>query len=199
VGKNLCPAKTGENNTLCTFALPFATFAFKLLVTTTTLMEYQDTAKTLSHDQILAEFRKQYGHLEAEGLVIRYIGNVIEYHYAIWIEHPLIFDQRKLPKWFMGIEVRDHISDIDSIPEFQIEDRDTEYIWDYKRFEKFVDRNSALIRQKLGNPNMTREEMLDVLCDGDFNKHKEDCLRWEKEGRFKLKIPPAGQAPKSRK
>ena len=56
-----------------------------------------------------------------------------------------------------------------------------------------MDNHTDLIRETLENPKMTREEMLDALCFGDFNKHKELCLSWEKEG----KIPEYKKDPGS--
>ena len=50
--------------------------------------------------------------------------------------------------------------------------------------KKFVDENSDLIKTKLGNPNMTRKEMLDALAFGDFERHKKNCFKWEMEGKI---------------
>ena len=42
------------------------------------------------------------------------------------------------------------------------------------------------IRKQFGNPNMTRQEMLDALAFGSFEEHKKKSLRLMSEG----KIPP---------
>ncbi|HAW51554.1 MAG TPA: hypothetical protein DCX54_04375, partial [Flavobacteriales bacterium] len=61
--------------------------------------------------------------------------------------------------------------------EFQI-DREAvdwhkrEYVWAPERFEKYVDRCGDEIKKALGDPDMTREDMLNALCFGDFQKHK---------------------------
>ena len=47
-----------------------------------------------------------------------------------------------------------------------------EYIWAPERFESFVDRCFVQIKAELGEDKMTREEMLDALCFGDFEEHK---------------------------
>ena len=50
-----------------------------------------------------------------------------------------------------------------------------EYIWSFKRFEAYVNQYADTIRKKLGD--LSREEMLDALCFGNFHKHKEMCIR----------------------
>ena len=73
----------------------------------------------------------------------------------------------------------------DELPsEFKDLDQEKDYIWAYQRFEHFVENNEAVIREKLNNPYMSRREMLDVLCFGDFEKHKENCIFWEKQGKI---------------
>ena len=67
--------------------------------------------------------------------------------------------------------------------EFQIDNK-TEYIWAYQRFELFVDAHQKEIRDKLGNEQLTRKEMLDALCFGNFEKHKNHCITWEQEGKI---------------
>ncbi|MBA3665764.1 MAG: hypothetical protein H0W61_16400, partial [Bacteroidetes bacterium] len=61
-----------------------------------------------------------------------------------------------------------------------------EYVWAPLKFEKYVDRCSEDIRKQFGNPDMTRQEMLDALAFGSFEEHKKKSLQLMKEG----KIPP---------
>lgn len=79
----------------------------------------------------------------------------------------------------MGLDLREGVAELPK--EFQNLTSDKEYIWAYQRFEEYVDNHADLIRDVLGNPEMTKEEMLDALCFGDFNSHKEKCIEWEKE------------------
>ena len=73
--------------------------------------------------------------------------------------------------------------------EFQI-DRDAvdwhkkEYIWARERFEKYVDRGADFIRKELGNTELTREELLDCLCFGNFRAHKEKVDSLIAEGKL---------------
>ena len=137
---------------------------------------------TTSFDTILAEFRKQYGHLEAKGLEICCIANLIADHYVISVSHPFIFDRRSLPKSFMGLDVRGGTNENELPKEFQVYDQNSEYIWAYQRFERYVDAHSDLIRRTLGDSTMSRADMLDALCFGNFEELKRDCIRWEQEG-----------------
>ncbi|NJK97005.1 MAG: hypothetical protein HC905_20655 [Bacteroidales bacterium] len=100
----------------------------------------------------------------------------------ISISVPFIFDHRQLPNEFMGLILRTDIYDLPM--EFQNIDTENKYIWAYQRFEIFVDKHVDLIKQKLDNLNITRQEILDALCFGDYNKHKENCKKWESEGKI---------------
>jgi hypothetical protein len=130
---------------------------------------------------IISEFKDQFGYLEKYGLRISGLGQLLD-DYVISVSTPLIFDHRKLPKKFMGLDVRNGCSELPK--EFENIDNKTQYIWAYQRFELCVDNNLELIRDKLESPNMSREEALDAICFGDFLKHKEHCIKWEKEGRI---------------
>jgi len=138
----------------------------------------------MNYDTIIAEFNRQYGYLRGFGLRIRGIANLIDKYDVISISTPFIFDRAKLPHKFMGLDVRDGINESDLPSEFRDLDPDKDYIWAYQRFENYVDNHATLIRNTLGNQNMTRGEMLDALCFGDFNKHKAMCIEWHKEGKI---------------
>ena len=136
----------------------------------------------MNDNSIISRFRSQYGHLKKFGLKVDGVANLIEDYDVIAVSVPFVFDQRNLPKKFMGLHVRVGTTENSLPPEFQNLDRDKEYIWAYQRFELYVDRHADTIRKTLDNPAMTREEMLDALCFGDFNKHKERCMKLEAEG-----------------
>lgn len=136
----------------------------------------------MNNDTIIKEFKKQFGHLEKYGLEIGGVVHLIGDHNVISISTPFIFDRTKLPKQFMGLDLRDGNVETDLPNEFKISDSNKEYIWAYQRFEEYVDNNADHIRNTLHNPAMTREHMLNALCFGNFEKHKQDCIRWEREG-----------------
>ncbi len=140
----------------------------------------------------LARFKEKYKFLENKGL--RIIGlKVIDPEkktHVIEISRPLIFDSRIIPDRFEGLKIKRRIHG--SLPEeFQI-NRDAidwhkrEYVWAPERFEKFTDRCLDEIKKELNAPDISREEVLDALCFGNFEAHKEKCEQLIKEG----KIPP---------
>jgi hypothetical protein len=135
-------------------------------------------------ENILEQFRKKFPHLLKLGLQIGGIANLISDSNVISVSTPFIFDNRLLPKSFMGLDIRSGTNITDLPKEFQNINPDNEYIWAYQRFEEFVDNNATLIREKLNNPNMTRNDMLDALCFGDFKRHEKQCLAWEAEGKI---------------
>ncbi|MBK8087574.1 MAG: hypothetical protein IPK31_06320 [Chitinophagaceae bacterium] len=136
----------------------------------------------MSYETIITEFKKQFGHLQKAGLEIHGIANLIGDLNVISISAPFIFNRTTLPKRFMGLNLREGIAELPK--EFQYLNSDKEYIWAYQRFEEYVDNHADIIRDVLNNPEMKREEMLDALCFGDFNSHKEKCIEWEKEGKI---------------
>ena len=138
----------------------------------------------MNHEVIISNFNKQYGYLKKFGLKVHGVGHLIDDHNVISVSTPFIFDRSKLPQSFMGLDLRDDTAENEMPSEFQNIDGDKEYIWAYQRFENFVDNHGDLIRKKLDNPKMTKQEMLDALCFGDFNKHKAMCIKWENEGKI---------------
>jgi hypothetical protein len=136
----------------------------------------------LNHEAIITEFKKQFGHLQKAGLEVHGIANLIGDHNVISISTPLIFNRTKLPEKFMGLDLREGIAELPK--EFLNANNDKEYIWAYQRFEEYIDNHADLIRDVLLNPEMKKDEMLDALCFGDFNRHKEKCIEWEKEGKI---------------
>ena len=64
-----------------------------------------------------------------------------------------------------------------------------DYIWAPERFEHFVDRCSLEIKKQLGNPAMSRDEVLSALCFGDYEAHKVKTQQMITEG----KLPAYGK------
>jgi len=139
---------------------------------------------------ILKSFETKFSHLKKKGLRVDglAITDPKRKTHVIKVTRPLIFDNRELPKVFQGMIVKTNISG-DLPKEFSIdrtkEDwHKREYIWAPERFEKFVERCSSEIKTKLDNPKMTKNEMLDALCFGNFKEHKVKCEQLIKEGKL---------------
>ncbi|MGE0566405.1 MAG: hypothetical protein AB7O73_00525 [Bacteroidia bacterium] len=142
--------------------------------------------------EILKSFESKFGSLKKKGLKIEGLSMIDPKRkkHVIVITKPFLFDNRQLPKVYEGLEVKAKIQG--SLPkEFSISlaDKDKskkEYMWAPKRFEKYVDRCANQIREELGNPEMSRGEMLDALAFGNFEEHKKKSVQLMNEG----KIPP---------
>ena len=140
--------------------------------------------------QTLDNFKERYKHLEKKGLRILGIKlvDIKKKTHVIEISRPLIFDSRGIPDRYEGLRIKRKIHG--SLPEeFQI-DRDSvdwhkrEYVWAPERFEKFVERESEVIKKTLGDPEMSKEDMLDAICFGNFKAHKEKVDLLISEGKL---------------
>ncbi len=145
-----------------------------------------DTDKKEGEDivvQVLDIFEEALGDtpsLDINGLFAQPSGT-----WAIEVEHPFIFDRHKykIPGMFLGVEIKEKITDSTLPDEFLVEDHNTEYIWAPERFNAYVDRCEDKIRQELGNPDLSHDDILDILCPtGDFLNWMAQCRQWEKEG-----------------
>ena len=140
--------------------------------------------------ETLERFEKKFSSLKKLGLRVNGLKMIDPKRkkHVINISRPLIFDNRLLPKTFEGLEVKSVIhGELPSefvINRTQPDWNKREYIWAPERFEKFVDRCGDDIRKKLGNPSMTREEMLSALCFGDFKEHQRKTEGLIKEGKL---------------
>jgi len=93
------------------------------------------------------------------------------------IMHPFLFDNRKIPKFFMGVRVINVVQAPTFPPEIEeiefdpsgFEVRETP-----DKFRRYVENNSSLIRSTLHDNNMTFDDMLDAICYGDFEKYQAD-------------------------
>jgi hypothetical protein len=132
--------------------------------------------------QIVVRFRDEFGHLP--GLEIDH-GIYHGGDWVIGVSRPFIFDRRLLPNTYLGVGVRTTARP--PLPqEFQGQKYPQGYVWSPPNYERFVDRCANEIRERLGNPTMTRTEMLNALVGRPFEEHLAACRRWVKEG----KIPP---------
>lgn len=134
---------------------------------------------------VIERFKKKYGHLEKKGLKVEGLAEIdsIKKYKVLKVSKPFIFDNRAIPQKFESIVVKKRISG--ELPE-EFTTNTEQFIWAPNRFEVFVDRCGELIKQELGIEEMSRQEMLDAVCFGNFEQHKAKCDLWVKEG----KIPP---------
>lgn len=140
--------------------------------------------------ETLERFEKKYSALKKMGLRVNGLKMIDAKRkkHVIDISRPLVFDNRLLPKTFEGLEVKSVIHG-ELPPEFSVNRTlpdwsKREYIWAPERFEKFVDRCHDEIKKKLGNPAITRDEMLAALCFGNFKEHKIKTDLLIKEGKL---------------
>jgi len=126
---------------------------------------------------VVERFRKDFGHLK--GLKISGPG---VYHGGSWVigaVHALVFDRRVLPPTYLGMCV--HQTTSHPLPvEFQ-----SGYVWSPRNFSRFVDRCGDEVRRELGNPAMTREEMLHALIGEPYEEFVARCRGWVAEGKIR--------------
>jgi hypothetical protein len=142
--------------------------------------------------EILKSFETKYGYLKKKGLTIEGLAmiDVKKKKHVIKISRPLIFDNRLLPKKFEGLDIKTNIKLTNEMPtEFMVDRTQpdwhkTQYIWAFERFEKYVDRCEKDIKTQLNSPLMTKPEILDALCFGNFEEHKQKSLALIKEGKL---------------
>ena len=116
-------------------------------------------------DIISGEFRKQYPNLDFRGL-----GNV-HGSLELVVMRPFIFDKRLVPNSFLGMVVK--VSLLEPLPDgFEVF---SGYVWAPENFANFVDSEPEKIRMELGNPSMSREEMLHALIGMPFDAWVEKC------------------------
>jgi hypothetical protein len=144
----------------------------------------------MTETEIIEKFEEKFGHLSKKGLRINGLAetNAEKRTKVISVAKPLVFDSRLIPKKFEGLSVKRTIYG-DLPNEFGVDKQNKEwfkknYIWAPERFEKYVDNNADEIKKQLGYNDMNRDEMLDALCFGDFEAHREKCDKMIKEGRI---------------
>ncbi len=142
--------------------------------------------------EILKSFETKYGYLKKKGLTIEGLAmvDIKKKKHVIKISRPLIFDNRLIPKRFEGLDVKTNIKLGTEMPiEFSVDRTQpdwhkTQYIWAPERFMKYVERCEKEIKVGLDSPLMTKVEMLDALCFGNFEEHKQKSLQLIKEGKL---------------
>jgi len=137
--------------------------------------------------EILKSFESKFGSLKKKGLRIEGLTMIDPKRkkHVINISKPFLFDNRLLPKTYEGLDIKSKIEG--GLPEEFKMDRESltkEYLWAPIKFEKYVDRCAEDIKKQFGNPNMSRNEMLDALAFGSFEDHKLKTLNLIKEGKI---------------
>jgi hypothetical protein len=140
--------------------------------------------------EVLKDFETKYAPLKKKGLKVTGLSLVDAKRkkHAIMVSKPFLFDNRKLPKVYLGLAIKSRIEGV--LPtEFQIDRTNPDwskmnYIWAPERFEAYVDRCQDELKVYFQNPNMTKQEILDALCFGNFAEHKEKSLQMIKDGKI---------------
>jgi hypothetical protein len=139
---------------------------------------------------ILKKFEEKYALLKKKGMQIEglLLIDPKRKKHVISISKPFLFDNRKLPKRFEGLDIKSRIQGelpLEFLINRELPDwHKTEFVWAPERFESYVDRCAEDICKKLDDPKMTRAEMLDALCFGNFEEHKAKCEVLVKEGKI---------------
>jgi hypothetical protein len=81
----------------------------------------------------------------------------------------MIFDRPWLPHRYLGVAIRPGPR-LPLPEEFSGQHHPTGYAWSPPNFEQFADRCGNEIRERLGNPSMSRDEMLHALVRMPFEK-----------------------------
>ena len=142
--------------------------------------------------EILKSFETKFGHLKKKGLTIEGLSliDVKKKKHVIKISRPLVFDNRLLPRKFEGLDIKTNIKiDIAMPKEFAVDRSQPDwhkkqYIWAPERFVKYVNRCEKELKEQLNSPDMTKKELLDALCFGDFEGHKLKSNLLIKEGKL---------------
>jgi hypothetical protein len=139
---------------------------------------------------ILKKFEEKYASLKKKGMQVEGLSLIDPKRkkHVINIRKPFIFDNRKLPKRYEGLEIKSRIQGelpLEFIINRELPDwQKSEFVWAPERFEAFVDRCFDELKIKLEEPNITRAEMLDAICFGSYEEHKAKCDVMIKEGKI---------------
>lgn len=111
-----------------------------------------------------------------------YDGTIVFKHtsLSITVFHPFIFDNRLVPSSYKGIEVQNVTIGKypKEFPDFEKRMMPLYIAFNPQYYINFVYNNINLLKTKLNNPNLSKQEALDALT-GNFKKHIEDCMKWE--------------------
>lgn len=167
------------------------------------LVNAEENMEKISVHKIIEDFRKDHRYLFDNGAEIRGVFgemedagsdgeismgisvgfndedmvNPFKCHISLWVN--FFTDHRKIPKFYKGVKVLTVVDTSTEPEEFKFDDGTREFIplEEIKmpeRYEDYVRYNADLIREKLGDYNMTYQDMLDALCWGDFEKYRRD-------------------------
>jgi hypothetical protein len=86
------------------------------------------------------------------------------------LERAFIVDMRRIPSAHLSVPVHRAVAMAEVPTEFQVGADRSAYRWAPPRYEAYVDRAANDIRSRLGDPDMTREEMLHALIGIPFDE-----------------------------
>ena len=119
-------------------------------------------------NDIADEFRRKHPRLNFQGL-----GNV-HGSLELVVVRPFIFDKRLIPNSFLGLAVRTSLSE--PLPDdFEVH---SDYVWAPENYANFVDNHADEVRSALGNPEMSRDEMLHALIGMPFDEWIQQCRKF---------------------
>ncbi|MEA3496959.1 MAG: hypothetical protein U9R42_13115 [Bacteroidota bacterium] len=141
-------------------------------------------------EDLLERFKIKYKYLIEKGMRVKSVSeiNSEKRTKVILVSRPMIFDNRELPTRYEGLRLKVIVHG--RLPkEFNIRKPESDgtrvdFIWAPERFEKFVDRCSDEIMETLKKSDMSREEMLDAICFGNFKEHQQKIYRLVGLGRL---------------
>ena len=117
---------------------------------------------------IVEEFSRRHPRLNVQG-----VGNV-HGSLELVVICPFVFDKRLIPNSFLGLTVRTSLSE--PLPEdFEMF---SGYVWAPENYANFVDNHADEIRNALGEPNMSRADILHALIGLPFEDWIEQCRKF---------------------
>lgn len=130
---------------------------------------------------VYKRFEERYGYLKKLGVTFEGVQMIdpIKRKQAIVLTRPFLFDCRLLPKRYEGVDIKVRIHG--SLPEEFKCTGPNDYVFAPEKFEKYVAKNLSFLRTYFEKPEMTKEDLLDALAFGDFEKHKKQVLLRQKQ------------------
>ncbi len=150
----------------------------------------------MTAEELTSLFHEQFASLKDQGLIVTGIAGALEIKegknlsigiaqiaedyeevspesHRISVIHPFIFDGRKLPDSFMGFKISKVYMSKSIPPEIDkpvLDPAGFKTSWTPDQFRKYVHKNASRIRLLLDDPEMTEDDILDAVSQGDFNK-----------------------------
>lgn len=137
--------------------------------------------------RIALMFKREFSSVEG----MREIGDAAVGHGTEWVIpvlRNLVYDRRDdpVPASYLGLVVRQSYAFDDLPEEFRLGPDRKGYVWAPFRYERYVDRCATEIATLLGQPKMSRSEILDAICPtGDFQTWTRQYGEWVSQGKIR--------------